>query len=240
MRTALVLAVRAGPGGRSRARWCRSAGRSGAGERLPRRAPEAGPALRPGRAVRRLHLALVLRDLPAAVRLAGRLHHPAGRGVRPGAAGPAAPDAAQPGPAARVRDRGSGWAGRLRRGCSAGPASCCGSGATGSMSPTTSVAAERGYLREAGNLVFHISLLFLLLGVGDRQALRLPRHQRGDRRAGLRQQPDPVRRLQLRRRGSPSADLAPFSLTVELLRGEVRDRRRCSAGRLGCSGPTSR
>jgi len=28
-----------------------------------------------------------------------------------------------------------------------------------------SVAAERGYLREAGNLVFHISLLFLLLGV---------------------------------------------------------------------------
>ena len=29
----------------------------------------------------------------------------------------------------------------------------------------SSVAAERGYLREAGNLVFHISLLFLLLGV---------------------------------------------------------------------------
>ena len=29
----------------------------------------------------------------------------------------------------------------------------------------SSVAAERGYLREAGNLVFHVSLLFLLLGV---------------------------------------------------------------------------
>jgi cytochrome c biogenesis protein len=29
----------------------------------------------------------------------------------------------------------------------------------------TSVAAERGYLREAGNLVFHVSLVFLLLGV---------------------------------------------------------------------------
>ena len=28
-----------------------------------------------------------------------------------------------------------------------------------------SVAAERGYLREAGNLVFHVSLLFLLVGV---------------------------------------------------------------------------
>lgn len=31
--------------------------------------------------------------------------------------------------------------------------------------PDGSVAAERGYLREAGNLVFHVSLLFLLLGV---------------------------------------------------------------------------
>ncbi|WP_232530743.1 cytochrome c biogenesis protein ResB [Microlunatus antarcticus] len=31
--------------------------------------------------------------------------------------------------------------------------------------PGGSVAAERGYLREAGNLVFHVSLLFLLLGV---------------------------------------------------------------------------
>jgi cytochrome c biogenesis protein len=30
---------------------------------------------------------------------------------------------------------------------------------------TGSVAAERGYLREAGNLVFHVSLLFVLLGV---------------------------------------------------------------------------
>jgi cytochrome c biogenesis protein len=28
-----------------------------------------------------------------------------------------------------------------------------------------SIAAERGYLREAGNLVFHVSLLFLLLGI---------------------------------------------------------------------------
>ena len=31
--------------------------------------------------------------------------------------------------------------------------------------PGGAVAAERGYLREAGNLVFHVSLLFLLLGV---------------------------------------------------------------------------
>ena len=35
----------------------------------------------------------------------------------------------------------------------------------GRSGTTTRVAAERGYLREAGNLVFHVSLLFLLLGV---------------------------------------------------------------------------
>ena len=33
------------------------------------------------------------------------------------------------------------------------------------MTADGSVSAERGYLREAGNLVFHVSLLFLLLGV---------------------------------------------------------------------------
>ena len=37
--------------------------------------------------------------------------------------------------------------------------------ATGSTRYGDSVAAERGYLREAGNLVFHVSLLFLLVGV---------------------------------------------------------------------------
>jgi cytochrome c biogenesis protein len=33
------------------------------------------------------------------------------------------------------------------------------------MQPDGSVSAERGYLREAGNLVFHISLVFVLVGV---------------------------------------------------------------------------
>ena len=68
----------------------------------------------------------------------------------------------------------------------------------------SSVAAERGYLREAGNLVFHVSLLFVLLGCRDRRALGLPRHQCGDRRAGLRQQPHPVRRLLRRCASSPT------------------------------------
>ena len=37
---------------------------------------------------------------------------------------------------------------------------------TGEGTTGGSVSAERGYLREAGNLVFHVSLLFVLLGVG--------------------------------------------------------------------------
>ena len=123
--------------------------------------------LRRGRAVRRLHLGLVLRDLPAAVRLAGRLHHPAGRGLRPGA-----PDArrprtpAQPVPAARVRHRRRPRTGEptvLERAARrAAPRS-----ATGSVRGRLGRAAERGYLREAGNLVFHVSLLSLLLGVAS-------------------------------------------------------------------------
>ena len=69
--------------------------------------------------------------------------------------------------------------------------------------------------------------------------VRLPRQQRGDRRAGLCQQPDPVRRLQLRRpvhRGRPGAVRADRGA----VRRAVRDRGRCSGGRPGCSGRRSR
>ena len=103
----------------------------------------------------------------------------------------------------------------------------------------TSVAAERGYLREAGNLVFHISLLFLLLGVGigtlygfrgssvvivgQGFANNLTQYDDFSSGASLRRavvravQPD--RQLASRRSSRPA---------------------RCSAGRRGCSGPTSR
>ena len=57
-----------------------------------------------------------------------------------------------------------------RRGARAGPARCCASGATGS--PTgdgDAVSAERGYLREAGNLLFHLSVLVVLVGFASAQ-----------------------------------------------------------------------
>ncbi len=57
----------------------------------------------------------------------------------------------------------------------------------------------------------------------DRWALGLPRDQRGDRRAGLRQQPHPVRRL-LRRCGVLRLGPAPVQRGGEELRREVRDR----------------
>ena len=42
---------------------------------------------------------------------------------------------------------------------------CCASGATASgRAPTAAVSAERGYLREAGNLLFHLSVLVVLVG----------------------------------------------------------------------------
>ena len=184
----------------------------GPGERLHQRTSHAGPALRPARAVRGLHLALVLRDLPAAVRLPGRLHHPADRCVRPGA------PRARPPQTPRNLVRLPAYAAAdlpgqtITDGCSTGPPRRCAGGATGSMSPATSVAAERGYLREAGNLVFHISLLFLLVGVAIGALFGFRGTSVVIVGSGLRQQPHPVRRLL----GSgasvhASADLVPFS-----------------------------
>ena len=49
------------------------------------------------------------------------------------------------------------------------------------------VAAEKGFLRETGNLVFHLALVVLLLGVGDRGRLGLQGHP--DRRRGQRASP---------------------------------------------------
>ena len=161
-----------------------------------------------------------------------------GSASTPGAPRPAAADAAQPVPAAGVR-AADGRAGRRRRGARPGGRAAAAAALPGRRHATTRVAAERGYLREAGNLVFHFSLLFLLLGVALGGAVRLPRHQRGDRRPGLLQHPDPVRRLH--RRGAVHRPRpAAVHPDGEGLRGEVRDRRRCSAGPRGCSAPTSR
>ena len=80
------------------------------------------------------------------------------------ASGRAAGGAAQPGPAAGPRDV------HHRRGaatpCSPGPAPSCASAATGCAPPTArgAVSAERGYLREVGNLIFHLAVLVVLVG----------------------------------------------------------------------------
>ena len=46
------------------------------------------------------------------------------------------------------------------------PRRCCGGRATASSATATSVSAERGYLRETGNLVFHAALVGMLITVG--------------------------------------------------------------------------
>ena len=65
------------------------------------------------------------------------------------------------------------------------------------------VSAERGYLREAGNLLFHLSVLVVLVGVRDRQPVRLPGRRDPGAGLDLRQQPHPVRRLRPRQGCSP-------------------------------------
>ena len=125
-------------------------------------APAAHPRLRPPGALLGLRLPVVLRDLPAADGLAGGLHPAALDGLLAGAPGRPARRAAPADPAARPRDvrpgRGARRRARARReGAERGAA-------TGSKVGDDWVAAERGYLREAGNLVFHISVLVVLLG----------------------------------------------------------------------------
>ena len=82
---------------RSPARCCRSAALNPVKvDAVLRRHPHLGAAARPAVAVRRLRLAVVRRDLPAAVRLAGRLPGAAHPAARARAAHAAAGGAAQP------------------------------------------------------------------------------------------------------------------------------------------------
>ena len=81
-----------------------------------------------------------------------------------GAASPATQDATQPGPAARVRTMRM-IADHDRRSFSSRAAAALRQRHYRVDRHDDSVAAERGYLREAGNLVFHVSLVFVLIGV---------------------------------------------------------------------------
>ena len=130
-----------------------------------------GPVPRPHRHVRRVRLDLVRRDLPAAVRLAGRLPDPADPPARQGDAAPSRCRRRRTCPgcpsrasspcrvrarAVRQRPPGRRWAG--------GGASC----AATSPAASITLSAEKGYSRETGNLVFHLALLaaLILIAVG--------------------------------------------------------------------------
>ena len=110
----------------------------------------------------RLPLAVVRGDLPAADGVAGRLHRAAAlrllARLPPGAT--RCPSQPHPPPGPRVVHHRRG-AGRRARASSA-PASRRNRVATGDGW----VAAERGQLREAGNLLFHLSVLIVLVGFG--------------------------------------------------------------------------
>ena len=129
-------------------------------------APGAGADPEPAVAVQRVRRALVRRHLPAAVRLAGRLRAaadvPAGRvGPAAAAAGAAATSAGCPCqrqlPAPPLPPR---------RRCDAAAGAAAATGGSGSARGDGWVSAEKGYLREVGNLLFHIALLALLVSVG--------------------------------------------------------------------------
>ena len=122
----------------------------------------------PPRAVQRVRRALVRGDLPAALRLAGRLRGAAHVPARSGRRGRRrrAPRGTWPGCRTRRRTRPrcrptrpstrppsvlGGQRFRLRR---------PGRGDAGQW-----LAAEKGYLREVGNLLFHLSLLGVLLSI---------------------------------------------------------------------------
>src|SRR5690606_6714041 len=93
-------AVRARGGGDPRVAGAAAVGVADRRLRLRRGEPDARSELRPARSVQRLHLGLLLGDLPAAVRLPDRLHPAAPRAVPAGAALGAAADATAPAPAA--------------------------------------------------------------------------------------------------------------------------------------------
>ena len=111
------------------------------------------------------------------------------------------------------------------RGSSAGPRRPCAAGGWTTRGEDT-VSAERGYLRETGNLVFHFALLGLLVVVraGQDVQLRGPGHRPGRRRPVLQR-----RHLQLRpfRPGLrvDGTDLTPFCVEIDEFSAEYLRQR---------------
>ena len=127
--------------------------------------PELAPVLDALGLFSTFSIAVVLGHLPAAVHLADRLHHPAHEAPLRRAARPPAEDA-----------RAARAAGRLhharRPAADAGAAideaatAAAAAGLPSRALRRDSVSAERGYLRETGNLVFHTALVGMLVAVG--------------------------------------------------------------------------
>ena len=164
---------------------------------LDRRPPDRRAGARPARLLRGLRLAVVRRDLPAALRLAHRLRAAAHEDpLAPGALGPAARPA-PPRPARRP-PRGRPSTARPTR---------CASGCASALRKRRyrvhahddeTLSAEKGYLRETGNLVFHVALIGVLVGVAVGPPARLEgrRHRAGGQ--DLRQHAVALRHLQPR------------------------------------------
>ena len=157
-------AVPAGAGRHSRRAAAAAQPQRSQGRPVHRRAPDDRAVAGSAAGLRRVLQLLVHRHLRAAVRLAGGLSDPAAGRARPRPAGHPGSRPAQPRPAAQhhtaevagepdavaatVNERLRGW----RR-------------VTRTDDDITEISAEKGYLREFGNIVFHFSLLGLLVAV---------------------------------------------------------------------------
>ena len=174
------------------------------GHAVLRRAPDAGAGAGPALPVRRLQLAVVRRGLPAAVHLADRLR------AAPRARALPRPAGGRPGPRNLLRLPDSGELTRADRGGrrSTWSRRSCGSAASASSVEEGEVSAEKGYLKETGNLLFHLSLVALLLGLaggklwgyegsilvteGRASATPSSSTTRTRRRAGRQRRPEPL------------------------------------------------
>ena len=195
--------------------------RRGQGRQLEGRAHHADPGLRPARAVPRLRLRVVLRDLHPADGLAGRLRGAPAADLLAGAAGPAAPGAEPAVPAARVPHL------RARRGAGRGPRA----GADGAApAPLPGGPARRGRRRGEGLPARGRQPAVPPLGPGGpgrlrvRPAVRLQGRRDHHRRPGLQQHPEPVRRLRARLALQPLGPV-PAELLRRRLPREVADQR---------------
>ena len=193
-RAAAAVPARARVGARRlRAAALAQPGRGRSSYRADHPTPRAGA--RRAVAVRRVRLALVLRDLPAAVRQPRRLPRPADPAARPGAAHAARRRCPARSPRLPASDR---WetdaaAGRRR---SPPPGRAAPAAAGAPSAARRRCRPRRATCARPATCVFHVSLVGLLVGIAARQPVRLQGHRarQGGRR--LRQHRPVLRRRQ--------------------------------------------